>query len=121
MLHFNFMVNWNMSTFPKMKCLIFLNDALQVRKRFENNILSLLVRIYRKCYITEFSSFILFYILQLLKLKMDGNKIANITNATFVGLKSLKSISLQDNLLSSLQENLFVFLSKVSQLKSDSY
>ena len=50
---------------------------------------------------------------------MDGNKIANITNATFVGLKSLKSISLQDNLLSSLQENLFVFLSKVSQLKND--
>ena len=48
---------------------------------------------------------------------MDGNKIANITNATFVGLKSLKSISLQDNLLSSLQENLCVFLSKVSQLK----
>ena len=52
---------------------------------------------------------------------MDGNKIANITNATFVGLKSLKSISLQDNLLSSLQENLFVFLSKVRQLKNDSY
>ena len=52
---------------------------------------------------------------------MDGNKIANITNATFVGLKSLKSISLQDNLLSLLQENLFVFLSKVSQLKNESY
>lgn len=52
---------------------------------------------------------------------MDGNKIANITNATFMGLKSLKSISLKDNLLSSLHENLFVFLSKVSQLMNDSY
>ena len=40
MHHFNFMVNYNMSTFPKMKCLIFLNVALQVRKRFENKFLS---------------------------------------------------------------------------------
>lgn len=55
---------------------------------------------------------------KLLKLKMDGNKIANITNATFVGLKSMTSISLRDNLLSSLQENLFVFLSKVSYPKN---
>ena len=34
MHHFNFMVNYNMSTFPKMKCPIFLNDASQARKRF---------------------------------------------------------------------------------------
>ena len=47
---------------------------------------------------------------------MDGNKIANITNATFVGLKSLRSISLRDNILGSLQENLFVFLTKVRRL-----
>ena len=57
-----------------------------------------------------------FYLYQLLKLKMDGNKIANITNATFVGLKSLRSISLRDNILGSLQENLFVFLTKVRRL-----
>ena len=46
-------------------------------------------------------------------LQMDFNQIANITNETFFGLKSLTHLSLRGNLLTSLNDEL-VSLTEVS-------
>ena len=48
-------------------------------------------------------------------LQMDFNQIANITNETFFGLKSLTHLSLRGNLLTSLNDEL-VSLTEVSSL-----
>ena len=49
-------------------------------------------------------------------LQMDFNQIANITNETFFGLKSLTHLSLRGNLLTSLNDEL-VSLTEVSSNK----
>ena len=46
---------------------------------------------------------------------MDFNKITNITNSTFVGLRSLTHLSLRGNQLANLGDGTFEVLEEVSQ------
>ena len=46
-------------------------------------------------------------------LTLDSNKIANLTNLTFVGLRSLRRLSMRENLIRELRPNVFAHLEKV--------
>ena len=46
-------------------------------------------------------------------LTLDSNKIANLTNLTFLGLRSLRRLSMRENLIRELRPNVFAHLEKV--------
>ena len=56
---------------------------------------------------------------KLTHLTMDFNQIANVTNTTFQGLRSLTHLSLRGNRLTFLDGQTFGTLDKVSQTKQD--
>lgn len=49
----------------------------------------------------------------LLNLTLDSNEISNVTNLTFVGLKSLRRLSMRDNAIAILPDNVFLQLNRV--------
>ena len=51
---------------------------------------------------------------KLVELKIDNNHVVNVTNSSFVGLQSLRAISMRGNRLASLEAKLFMFLPMVS-------
>ena len=46
-------------------------------------------------------------------LTLDANKIANLTDLTFIGLRSLRRLSMRENLIRELRPNVFAHLEKV--------